>query len=577
MKNTVRIEIEASAQMYPVDRIWCSFGYDELNWTYTPKGKEIFRQIGNLTDGPYWIRNHNAFTSGNKLSWDCWGSTNCYTEDENNRPKYDWSENDRIFDVFLENGCKPMIELDFMPHDLSSHPELGPKDSWRYPPKDYERWRELNFKFARHLIDRYGKLEVRQWYFSAWNEPDDKYFRIYPGTSTSMESSSEKKKRCSEFCKLYDYTASGILAADDGLRFGGPDLAYDLEFFNQFLSHCHSGINHTTKETGSRLDFISVHSKATGKVGGKVPNPDFDKIARRSFLKYFSIIKKFPGFETVPILGNEWDIDVGTSYGLHDSPDFGFRNNSYYPVFVIRAVKEILDLKHGQGINVELITQWAFYFEGKRCFEGTRSIFDPMGIRKAVFNGFEMLSRLGDTRIIASSGDTDSDIAPGEAAGKEGTSAYQARRPKDDTTVDNHPGWDSIKPRKQVDALATRTETEIQILIWNQVYDQYAEGQKEIALRVRGLGGWERARLTHYRIDREHSNAQHVWQGIGCPDWPTEAQLEAIREREGLEKYGVDAEREVTEGRIELCFALPMHAVSLLLIKKTQTEGNERQ
>jgi len=561
--ETVHVAVDAASDLGPLDRIWRSFGYDELNWTYTPGGRAVFKAIGGLGDGPYWIRNHNAFTSGDTLSREFWGSTNCYTEDERHVPRYDWSVNDRIYDVYLENGCKPMIELDFMPHDLSRFKETGPKESWRYPPRDYGRWRELNARFARHLIDRYGKTEVRQWYFSSWNEPDLEYFQSEPGQTPRKESGEQLAARCAEFCRLHDHAAAGLRDADGGLRIGGPDLACRTDFLELFLRHCSEGVNTVDGSRGSRLDFISLHAKGTGLVDGRVPPPDFDKMVRREFLRYGAVIGRFAGFRDLPLVCNEWDIDVGTANGLHHSPDFAYRNGSYYPTFVIRSVKEILDLKAAGTANVGLITQWAFYFEGKRCFEGTRALFDPLGIRKPVFNGFEMLSRLGGTRLALASDDTEDDIAVGQCGGN-----GKARRTRGDEADGEMTAWDVIKPHRRVDGLAARTSGEVQVLVWNQEYDQYAEGVREIGLEVAGLRGWKRATVLHYRIDGRHSNASTPWVGMSRPDWPTESQIAAIREREGLEKYCVDRLTDVEGECVSLRFPLPVHGVSLLIVRK---------
>ena len=560
--NPVHIHVDASSEIGPMERIWRSFGYDEINWTYTPKGRAVFDAIAGLRDGPYWIRNHNAFTSGNRLSWDYWASTNCYTEDSHHKPSYDWSVNDRIYDVYLSHNCKPMIELDFMPHDLSSHRELGPRESWRFPPRDHERWRELNARFAQHLIDRYGSNEVRQWYFSPWNEPDIDYFKIDPADDPRTENRDQLGRRCAEYCKLYDYAVAGLLDADDALRIGGPDLAFRTDFRELFLRHCHEGTNFVTGSAGSRLDFISLHSKATGNTGGHVPNPDFDRTARRDLLRYFEVMERFPRFKALPLIGNEWDIDVGTPYGIYDSSDFAYRNTSYYPTYVIRSVKEILDLKRDKHINVELITQWAFYFEGKRCFEGTRALFDPTGIRKPVFNAFEMLSRMGSARIAAISDDKECDVEPGEKAGRENR-AFRPRTPADAATASL---WDMIEPHRQVDALASREGDEIRVLVWNQKYDQYATGERSVELEVSRLEGWAQAIVAHYRIDDRHSNAHTLWKAAGCPDWPSAALVAALREREALEKAAVDRQETVNEGRVSVRFSLPVHGVSMFIV-----------
>jgi xylan 1,4-beta-xylosidase len=557
----VTIRVDASKERGSLKRIWRSFGYDEINWTYTNIGKYIFSQIKALRDGPYWIRNHNAFTSGNRISKPAWGSTNCYTEDSSGRASYDWSCNDRVYDVFLENGCKPMIELDFMPHDLSSQHVVGPEESWRYPPKDYERWRELSFKFAEHLIDRYGKEEVRSWYFSTWNEADIKYFKYKP--NENLEDPQQKKIRDEEFFKVHDFAADGIWAADDCLRLGGPDLAYDVGFLDRFLEHCHNGVNYATGKKGCRLDFISVHAKGTRMSDARrVNNPDYDDIAGRRFLKYWDVITKYDRFKDLPIIGNEWDIDVGTVYGTFDSPDFEYRNNSYYPVFIIRCVKDLLDLIDWKGVNIELITTWSYYFHGRRCFEGFRALFDPFGIRKPIFNAFEMLSQLGSVRVHAVSDDEETDIVPGQVVG------YDRRVPRNDKEAITIQKFDRVKSHPTFDTLAAKEGDAIQLLVWHQLSDQYAIGERSVRIEVKGLKGWKNIRITHYRISENCSNAYSTWKRLGRPDWPDEVQVKLIKNKEKLEKSQPDRLETVSNGNLSWHCVLPMHSVSLFVMSK---------
>ncbi len=67
--HPVTVHVDASQSQGPLKRIWRSIGYDEINWTYTPIGRSIFDNIKALDDGPYWVRNHNIFSSGNLRSW----------------------------------------------------------------------------------------------------------------------------------------------------------------------------------------------------------------------------------------------------------------------------------------------------------------------------------------------------------------------------------------------------------------------------------------------------------------------------------------------------------------------------
>jgi xylan 1,4-beta-xylosidase len=560
--NPVTITVDAARASGPLKRIWRSIGYDELNWTYTQTGKRIFAEIAALGDGPFWVRNHNIFSSGNLRSSPYKASTNCFRMGPDGEPEYDWTTVDRVYDVYVANGCKPMVELDFMPHHLSAFPQSDAYDSGRYPPRDFHQWRELNRQFALHLIDRYGRDEVRAWYFASWNEPDGcSWLRLDPiGDPTDPAWEAERRK---VFLKMHDHAVDGILAADERLRVGGPDIAHHAGFLEMFLEHCDSGTNFATGRTGTRLDFISLHTKGTGKRGTRVPNPDFDLVARRELLRYDQVIRKFPRFRDLPLLCNEWDIDVWSPGGIYDSPDFRFRNTSYYPVFLIRSVKELLDLMTREQINLELITQWTFYFHGMRCFEGTRAIFDPLGIRKPVFNGFEMLAKLGDERIALATDDTVKDIRPGEEAGTRG-----ARCPRDDADAAELGPERSIRPCPSVDGLAARDGDSTQILVWNQVCDQYAKGARDIRVRVVGQGAARQVRVTEYRIDAHHSNAHTIWEQLGCPDWPDDAQIEAMRAGEELETVRQNDVLGVNDGVTELRLTLPMHAVSLLVLER---------
>ena len=75
-----RVRVNCEDRRGPLRRIWASIGYDEINWTYTSRGKALYRTLRDLAEVPYHVRNHNALTSGNGLSEPARGSTNVYQE-----------------------------------------------------------------------------------------------------------------------------------------------------------------------------------------------------------------------------------------------------------------------------------------------------------------------------------------------------------------------------------------------------------------------------------------------------------------------------------------------------------------
>src|SRR3984885_2346005 len=132
-----------------------------------------------------------------------------YSEDTHGQPVYNWSYVDQIYDGLLENGVRPFVEMSFMPRALAA--SLTPHAFWYRPfpspPKDYAKWEELVYNFAKHLVDRYGVDEVSQWYFEVWNEPNIDFWTGEPKQATYFE--------------LYDHGARAIKRADTRLRVGG--------------------------------------------------------------------------------------------------------------------------------------------------------------------------------------------------------------------------------------------------------------------------------------------------------------------------------------------------------------------
>ena len=69
---------------------------------------------------------------------------------------------DNIYDFLLSVGMKPFVEIGFMPECLKS----GNETIFHYkanitPPRDKALWVWFIKEFIKHLIDRYGREEVR--------------------------------------------------------------------------------------------------------------------------------------------------------------------------------------------------------------------------------------------------------------------------------------------------------------------------------------------------------------------------------------------------------------------------------
>jgi xylan 1,4-beta-xylosidase len=144
---------------------------------------------------------------------------------------------------------------------------------------------------------------------------------------------------------------------------------------------------------------------------------------------------------------------------------------------------------------------------------------------------------------------------------------HGARRPRGKEEAEELGGWKTIQPYPCVDALAARDKDSFQVLAWNQMCDQYAEGVRDVCVRVEGLKDIQQLRVTEYRIDEHHSNAHTVWEQLGCPDWPDDEQIAAMRSREKLEAVFEDHPVAASGGVAEVKLSLPVHSVSLLVFE----------
>ena len=121
---------------------------------------------------------------------------------------FQWHEVDKVYDALLKLSIRPFVKLNPMPAAMAS----GTQTMFHYkmnvtPPKSYEEWEILVEAFTRHMVERYGIEEVRQWYFEVWNEPNLSVF--WSGTQD-------------EYWKLYTASAKAIKRVDEKLRVGGP-------------------------------------------------------------------------------------------------------------------------------------------------------------------------------------------------------------------------------------------------------------------------------------------------------------------------------------------------------------------
>jgi len=534
MARKINVSVNAKQQIGALPHSWRYIGYDECNYTTMPEGIAQLKKFASLGDAPYWVRTHFMFCNGNGGGVRKFGSTNLYIEDESGEPQFDFTEYDRIIDTILACGCKPYLELGFMPLELAdeSFLPLGGRhemsfarykeEGWACPPKDFSKWYRLIEAVAAHLHERYGE-EAEGWYYELWNEPDIFYWY---GTTA-------------QFCKLYDYTEAALHAAMPTARLGGPTVTGIIpgrsadKFLRYFLRHCKEGVNFYSGKTGTRLDFVTFHAKGGGfpfSLHPEYDNPSLDKLIRQ--IDCGAAIAREYGYGDCEIVVSEEDPDGWAAGGIYDNPNMIFRNTEYYASYVAAAYEQTEALAVKYGVPIRPLA-WAFVFPDERCFEGTR-VFSTQGIDKPVYNSFALLSRLGERRLdLCCNGSCASDDPENAVVG----------------------------------GMATGDEGKVQILLYSHHDDRRFSAESEIALALDGLADGEYS-VTHLRIDAEHSNSHSEWQRLGSPLFPDAAQKEKIIARSGPEMLTEPVHLAAKEGKLELNFTMPAHAVSLLEVEK---------
>ncbi len=197
------IVIDAAGSTTPFPHFWeHMFGSCHASVTLCEDWRNDLRMLKEIVDVKY-VRFHGIFER----------SVGIYDrEDKDGSLILNFTRVDLIYDGLLKNGVRPFVELGFMPEELAKTQTVHP--FWYHPivapPRDSQKWYQLIFLFAQHLVDRYGLAEVTDWYFEVWNEPNINFWAGEPQEETYYD--------------LYDLTARALKAVSPLLRVVSSDI-----------------------------------------------------------------------------------------------------------------------------------------------------------------------------------------------------------------------------------------------------------------------------------------------------------------------------------------------------------------
>ena len=531
----VAITVDAGKPAGQLNPIWRFFGADEPNYATMKDGRKLMAGLGELKHGDVFFRAHSLMTTGDGTPAFKWGSTNMYTEDKAGKPVYHWEIVDGIIDSYLARGVRPYLQLGFMPEAMSSAPAGTPyQHSWRpgfayeliatgwtAPPKDYRKWEELAYQWTLHNIARYGREEVKRWYFEVWNEPNSKFY-----WSGSAE----------QFYQLHDHGVAGIRRALPEARVGGPDVAGSGgPFMDGFLKHVVSGTNYADGSTGTPTDFLSFHAKGSPRfVDGHV------RMGISTHLKEvdagFAKIAAVPQLKTRPIVIGESDPE---GCAACPGPQNAYRNGTMYSSYTAASFARIWQLAQRHGVTLDGAVTWAFTFEDQPWFAGYRQLATN-GVDLPVMNVFRLFAKMGTQRVSASS---------------------SAEATLDDMIQQG------VRGAPDVGVLATRTaDGKLAILSWHYHDDDVAAPDAAVSLSLKGLGKNASAKVTQWRVDARHANAFSAWQAMGTPQSPDQKQYQTLQTASVMAPE-VLAPLALKNGAGTLAYALPRQGVTLLVIE----------
>ena len=356
------IVIDAAGSTSPFPHFWeHMFGSCHASITLCEDWRNDLRMLKDIIDVRY-VRFHGIFER----------NVGIYDhQDEDGNLVLNFTRLDLIYDGLLRNGVRPFVELSFMPEELAARKAVH--SFWYHPivapPKDPKKWYELIYKFAQHLVERYGLAEVADWYFEVWNEPNLDFWAGNPTEPTYYE--------------LYKLTANALKAVSPLLRVGGPATA-QAGWVDRFIQYC--------AQNKVPVDFVSTHIypndpelNVLGK-DEKIPDSEMVALAVR---KVYEQVKASANPE-LPIIFSEYN--AGLSEGVLDTP--------YVGAWLANNIRQC------SGGLVTEMSYWtftdAFFEEGgvfKSPFQDGFGLIATGSIPKAAYYAFKALSYLGDQQL----------------------------------------------------------------------------------------------------------------------------------------------------------------------------------
>lgn len=251
----------------------------------------------------------------------------------------------------------------------------------------------------------------------------------------------------------------------------------------------------------------------------------------------FSVIATYPQVRDKPIIISECDPD-GCAACI--TAQYGYRNGLLYRSFTAASFVRALDLSVKHGVNVQGALTWAFEYDNFPYFDGFR-VLSTNEIVKPVLNFHRMFGKMSGNRVEATStGQVDLDTAV----------------------------TSGIRGAADVGVISSLDGDSLSVLVWHYHDNDVPMPDADISIAIRGLPWDGKGKLTHYRLDDDHSNSYALWLKQGSPQTPSSEQYAALKAAGDLATMDNPSSVDVNDGSAQLSFKIPIRALSLIVLEK---------
>jgi xylan 1,4-beta-xylosidase len=297
---------------------------------------------------------------------------------------------------------------------------------------------------------------------------------------------------------LYDHTARALKGVNPRLRVGGPSTA-QAAWADAFIQHC--------SENRVPVDFVSSHVYGNDRsedIFGTHEDIPRDRMVCRAVKKVHDEIQSSM-MPTLPLIWSEFNASYKNEPEVTDA--------AYMGPWLADTLRQC------DGLTA-MMSYWTFsdVFEEqgvvKTPFYGGFGLIAAGGIPKPAFNTFKLLHELGDQRIELNS-----------------DSALLTRK-KDGSLV---------------------------LALWNYAPPEKEGPAKNITVKFKGVQARKASIAT---VDPTHGDVHSVYEKMGSPRYPTQAQIRELRKAAELHSPET---RSLRNG--ELTLTLPSYGLALITLK----------